>query len=143
MRPKHFNCLNFYFQIKITNDYVQQYTGPPKPVDFILVGHVMNYVVDEFIPTVDKMLSWLSPGGCLVLSHINPSNFFLEIGRLLLVARVSVSYTVSWKTSSSSTGLKLLFIFRLMIFRENIARKRNEISKFCSAKGQMQREAEE
>ena len=64
----------------MSKDYIQQYPGPPKQVDFILVGHVLNYVVDEFVPTVEKLTSWLTPRGCLVLSHLNPVNFFFETG---------------------------------------------------------------
>lgn len=67
----------------MSTDYIQKYEGPPAPVDVILVGHVMYYVIDEFLSVVEKLLKSLTPGGCLVLSHVDPVAFHYETGEMI------------------------------------------------------------
>ena len=49
-------------------------------MDFVFLGHVMYYIGDNYVPVVTNMLRNLSPGGCLALSHLIPSQFHFQSG---------------------------------------------------------------
>ena len=107
-------------QAQFIIDQVEQYDRCPEPVDFVFLGHVMYYVGDKYVPVVTNMLRNLSPNGCLVLSHLIPSEFHFKSGYYCITHKVFL-HPLGQNIYFISSSTKI-FATRLLSSRMHTAR---------------------
>ena len=62
------------------NEGIPGWKGPERPVDVVLVMHVLYYIPDR-MAAVRQFYSWLRPGGTLLIFQSYKDNIFLKIGK--------------------------------------------------------------
>lgn len=64
---------------------------PAAPADFVLCSHVFYYLEDaEWVANLDRLASWLAPGGVLVLVMQNPRSDCMRMLRHFFTRRASL-----------------------------------------------------
>lgn len=64
---------------------------PAAPADFVLCSHVFYYLDDaDWMPNLDRLTSWLAPGGVLVLIMQNPRSDCMRMLRHFFTRRASM-----------------------------------------------------
>ena len=69
------------FQVEFHAVNVEDFQGPSRLVDLIIVGHVMYYFKEDFQTVIEKFISWLNPGGAILMSHSAPHDLFMKMGK--------------------------------------------------------------
>ena len=65
--------------------------APAAPADFVLCSHVFYYLEDaEWVANLDRLASWLAPGGVLVLVMQNPRSDCMRMLRHFFTRRASL-----------------------------------------------------
>ena len=56
----------------IFNGFLEQYSGPPEPVDLIIMAGVAYYIPEKR-KMVEQVMSWLKPEGHFIMVHLPPN----------------------------------------------------------------------
>ncbi len=59
--------VTFSFQADYIEKIVQDYEGPTQKVDLIILSHVIYHFSDRCKEELERIMSWLSPGGHLAV----------------------------------------------------------------------------